>query len=384
MENSPRPPATELAMTARPLAFLCRIAFALTVLFWIVPGTPAHAQQDQLSAAQQQRIRSVLETYMRQQDIKGLSFAVGRNDTVLYAGGMGEARPDTPSTAETIYPIGTVSQQFTAGLILYLQRHGLGPGRGDLTVGDSLTEYFYGITHWREATVGNLLTHTSGIPAFTDSVFYRERLFSDVEVYQILDFIKARELKFQPGQDFEYSDSNYFLLANIVEIALEVFFYDQMRTEIFEQLELSDTSFLHLTPLSRRAQGYREDGPVPEVNHRLLMGSADITSTATDLIKWNRAVMRTDYFGDLARRVMLGQFVSLPNINASYGAGWFVRAGQGWSEYFTIGFFPGFTSINKVYHNTAADDHYYVVILTNRDNAAGIEQAANRVFQIIR
>lgn len=345
-----------------------------------------------LPAGKRQQINAILERFRRNQRIPGLSAAITINGYIVYGEGFGQARPGVKATRDTIYPIGQVTQQFTAGAIMLLQQRGLGMGGGKLSVSDKLTAYFTGVTHWRKASLANLLTHTSGVPALRDSIFYGERIHSQPHVItrrRVLDFIKGRDVLFTPGTQWQYSDSNYFLLANVVEIGLELRYHDYIESEFFELFLMTRSNFLSRQALNQRAYGTIAGKPAAEANPNMLFGSADATSTAMDLQAWSHAVMRTKLFTAKSRGLMFGQYIALPNMIAPYGAGFYVRRGAGWHEYFTIGDIPGFTAINKILHRPGKEPYaissgqdIYVAILTNAGKVKGLDRLATQIAMI--
>ncbi len=345
-----------------------------------------------LPAGKRQQIDALLESFRRAQRIPGLSAAITVNGSIVYGEGFGQARPGVKAARDTIYPIGQVTQQFTAGAIMLLQQRGLGMGGGKLSVSDKLTAYFTGVTHWSQASLANLLTHTSGVPALQDSIFYEERIYSQphiITLRRVLDFIKGRDLLFTPGTQWKYSDSNYFLLANVVEIGLELRYHDYIESEFFELFQMTRSNFLSRQALNQRAYGTIGGKPAAEVNPNMLFGSADATSTAMDLQAWSHAVMRTKLFTAKSRGLMFGQYIALPTMIAPYGAGFYVRRGAGWHEYFTIGNIPGFTAINKILHRPGKDPYaissgqdIYVAILTNAGKVKGLDRLATQIALI--
>ncbi len=336
-----------------------------------------------LSAGQARRIDGVARSLMRANRIKGLSVGVAVDGKVVYARGYGQDRGKRAATKDSIYGIGQITQEFTAGaLLLWQQRRYRNAPR--VTVNDPLTEYFFGVAHWGGAKLSNLLTHTSGMPELTDSIFFTERLYSRVKTDRILDFIKGRDLAFKPGTAFRYSDSNYFLIAQVLEIGLEVYYYDFLQTDIYDQLKMKRSSFLSRQPLRQRAQGYLGVKVAREVNPAMFFGSADATSTVMDLIKWDRGILRSKMFTKLSRDTFFGKFVQVKSMRAWYGAGFFVRPGGAWNEYFTIGHIPGFSGINKILQRTKGGGDVYVVILSNQTKVKGLDRAASAIAHVAR
>lgn len=340
---------------------------------------PAAPYKTALSPAERQQVTAVLEQFRRARRIRGLSAAISVNGKIVYSVGLGFERPGKRATAHSIYAIGQITQQFTAGAILLLQQR----GHGKIKIRQSLNEYFAGVVHWRNASIGHLLAHSSGIPDLRTSVFFRERVYSRVPQSRVLGFIKARSLKFQPGRQFEFSDANYFLLANVIEVALELFYHDYIKSEFYQPLLMKRSGFLRTQPIAWRAAGWLGQRRAQEVNPHIFFGSADATSTAMDLQNWNFGLMRTKLFLPISRRILFTPFVYSANAKAHMGAGFYVRqAAGGWREYFSFGVMPGYTGINKILHQPASGRDVYVTILTNQSAVPGLDPLSTRIARI--
>jgi CubicO group peptidase (beta-lactamase class C family) len=134
---------------------------------------------------------------------------VAQSGKRLFSKGMGLANREhvIPNCTETKFRIGSVSKQFTAAAILLLQE------QNKLSVVDRLGEFISDYPNGDKITIHHLLTHTSGVPNFTNFSEYisMARQFSPPES-TILHF-KHLSLDFNPGERFFYSNSGYVILA---------------------------------------------------------------------------------------------------------------------------------------------------------------------------
>ena len=106
------------------------------------------------------RIEDIISTEMALQRIPGISIAIGSEGDVVYARGFGDrdvANRDAMA-AGTVYPIASISKQFTAAMVLLLAE------RGRLSIDDPINQYFPGLAAWNGVSVQHLLGQTSGIP----------------------------------------------------------------------------------------------------------------------------------------------------------------------------------------------------------------------------
>jgi CubicO group peptidase (beta-lactamase class C family) len=132
-----------------------------------------------------------------------------------------------PAADSTIYQSGSVGKQFTAAAIVTLARE------GRLGLDDSIQRYFpEGPRAWRSITIRQLLTHTSGIPDYTDSTMDYRRDYTEE---QLVALAARLPLNFRPGTTWSYSNTGYALLGFIVRRVSGEFYGDFLR----ERLALS-------------------------------------------------------------------------------------------------------------------------------------------------
>jgi len=191
----------------------------------------------------------------RRQHIPGLSVAVLRGDRVLLARGYGYANVElnAPASDSTVYQSGSLGKQFTAALILQLA------DSGRLGLDDPIRKYFpEGPPGWDSVTVRQLLTHTSGIPDYTDSVVDLRRDYTEDELVRIA---AALTPLFRPGDRWSYSNTGYMLLGVLVHRVTGVFYGDLLRTRIFGPLGMHSARVISEADIvPNRAAGYRMAG----------------------------------------------------------------------------------------------------------------------------
>lgn len=115
--------------------------------------------------------------------------------------------------SNTIFQIGSITKQFTAAVILKLQEE------GKLSVNDKLDKYFPQFKYAGEITIENLLTHTSGIYNYTNDIDEGDSAIvgKPVDKQLALDIMFKHKLDFNPGTQFRYDNSGYYLLGLIIE-----------------------------------------------------------------------------------------------------------------------------------------------------------------------
>jgi CubicO group peptidase (beta-lactamase class C family) len=146
----------------------------------------------------------------------GCSAAVGVKGKVVWTGVRGVADTSTGSaiTTQTVFDIASASKQFTATALLLLV------DAGKLTLNDPLSRYVPELPTWATTvTVGQLMHQTSGIPEYVGLLEAQGFQFSDrtTEDQALQALVSVPNLEFKPGSRFEYSNSNYLLLGEIVQ-----------------------------------------------------------------------------------------------------------------------------------------------------------------------
>ena len=146
---------------------------------------------------------------MQRQNIPGLSLVVVKRGEVVKAEGYGLAniKREIPATAHTVYRIASVSKQFIAAGIMVLVQE------GRLGLGDSVRQYLEGAPPaWNGITIRHLLTHTSGLVREAPG-FDPFKAQSDAST---IGTAYPLPLRFAPGEKWEYSNTGYYVLAEII------------------------------------------------------------------------------------------------------------------------------------------------------------------------
>jgi CubicO group peptidase (beta-lactamase class C family) len=193
----------------------------------------------------------------------------------------------TPSSA---FYVGSLSKQFTAMVVALLAQ------QGTLRLDDDIRKYLPELPSYdKTITIRHLVHHTSGLPEYLPLLARAGRRpdtpFSNQDVLEIV--ARERQLNFEPGEQFAYSNTGYTLLAVIAERAARISFSEFAEARIFSPLNMSDTHF-HSDPtrlINRRAYAYEPSPggglrPGPPVPTRV--GAGGIFTTVEDLARWDR------------------------------------------------------------------------------------------------
>jgi CubicO group peptidase (beta-lactamase class C family) len=200
------------------------------------PSTTAPTTAD-VAAAKARDSQKVLDDAI-EPAAPGCSAAAGANGSVAWSGARGLADTSTGAaiTTRTVFDIASVSKQFTATALLLLV------DAGRLTLGDPVSRYLPELPAWAGTIdVGQLMHQTSGIPEYVGLLEAQGFQIGDrtTEEQALQALIGVSKLQFQPGSQFEYSNSNYLLLGEIVHRITRAPLAQFLAERVFQPLGLA-------------------------------------------------------------------------------------------------------------------------------------------------
>lgn len=290
----------------------------------VLPAAPAHAQTTP------ERIDALVAKYADFGMFNG-SVLAAQNGEVIYEKGFGDAQMEwnVPNSPDTRFRIGSVTKQFTASLILQLVEDGKIDLQG--TINDYLPDYPE--AQGSRVTIHQLLTHTSGIPSYTGLPNFAGEIARDpYEPEEFLDVFSGLELEFEPGSEWRYSNSGYFLLGVIIEKVTGKPYDRVLQERILEPLGLDNTGYDHYADvIERRATGYTRT--VGEYRHAeyldtsLPYAAGMMYSTVEDLYKWDQLLYGKGPFREAKTKELMfaPHAVVGEDSTVHYGYGWAIR-----------------------------------------------------------
>lgn len=192
----------------------------------------------------------------------GAAIIVIQEGRVVHEKGYGLADLKTKERIKprTAFDIASVSKQFTAMAVMMLVE------RGQLNYADTLSKFFPEFqSDARQITLRQLLNHTSGILDYSLVWSESKKLKGNVPRINenVARFLaRQKKLRFPPGQRWEYSNSNYVLLAQIVSKVSGELFPQFVKEHIFQPLGMNDSFVYDKSQAARggRATGYVSQG----------------------------------------------------------------------------------------------------------------------------
>ena len=307
------------------------------------------------------RMEEVVQSYVSSKQFMG-SVLVDQGEKTLLDKGYGYANLEwqIPDSPETKFRLGSVTKQFTAASILLLEE------RGKLKTDDLVKKYMPDApAAWDKITIYNLLTHTSGIPNFTNFPDYHKSEAEPTTPEKLVARFRDKPLDFQPGEKWDYSNSGYVLLGYLLEKISGQSYKDFLQENIFKPLGMNDSGYdSNSAIIPHRASGYSPGPKGPEntgyIDMTIPLSAGGLYSTTHDLLKWEQGL-----FGGKVLSAASLQKMTTPFKN-DYACGLGVRTINGHRLIEHGGGIEGFSTELAYY----PDDKLTVVVLGNLNGGA--------------
>jgi len=285
-------------------------------------------------------------------------------------------------TQHSSFNLASVSKQFTAMGIVILYKN------AKLKYSDKLSQYIPELTHYNDITIEQLLHHTSGLPDYMKlAMQYSDQkdIFTTSKMVSIYKEKKPK-LNFKPGSKFEYSNSGYVLLSEIIERVSGVTFAKFMLQNIFEPLQMKNTQIFNLLSKEEpknRVYGYKNKFWLfggNKLKNDLnvfdgVVGDGAVYSTAYDLYLWDLALKKSTLVPSNIYAPAYVPAVLNNGDKTKYGFGWFLNKDNSVEH---AGGWQGFTSF--IYRNLETEE--LIIILDNSSNILRVNSIGFRFNSI--
>lgn len=266
-------------------------------------------------------------------------------------------------SAKSNFRLASVTKQFTAMSVLQLIE------RGELALDTTINDIFPEFPAYGEAvTIDHLLKHTSGLQDY-------EGMVPDEQTRQVKDkdvlasMMSVDGTYFEVGEKYQYSNSAYAVLTQIIEKVSGKPFRDYLKDNIFDPLDMSNTLAYEngINEVPERAYGYtiEETGVVLTDQNKwsAVLGDGGIYSNLEDLYKWDQSLYTTQLLSQDSLDLAFTNHVNNAGEHIDYGYGWRLETYKGLDIIYHTGSSIGFRNI--LYRIPSRN--FSAVILTNRD-----------------
>lgn len=303
------------------------------------------------------RVDAYLAPLVRTNNFSGVVL-VARNGAPVFQRAYGLAHIEQAALhkSDTRFQIASLSKPFTSAAVLLLVQ------RGQLDLHAPLEKVLPGYPQGSRLTVHHLLTHRSGIPNINDFPEYEQVQANPHTPGQLVAYFKDKPLQFTPGERYDYSNSNYNLLAYVIERVSGMPYARYIEQEITRPLGLHSTGhrdrMADIVP--GLATGYAPHGNVELERAQYLdwstkTGNGSLHSTAGDLARFAQAMHGPRLLSDASRALIYAAH------SANVGYGWFLSEANGKQVHHVNGRSPGWAAHLDHY----VDDGVTVVVLSN-------------------
>jgi D-alanyl-D-alanine carboxypeptidase len=327
------------------------------------------------------KVDAVVNQILSSTKVPSASIAIVKDGRIAYLQAYGLARlsPPMEATPPMQYSIGSISKQFTAAAVLLLAQE------GKLTLDDPVSKYLPQLTRANEVTLRMLLSHTSGYQDFWPEDYVMTSMMVPTTAEHILDVWAKKPLDFDPGTQWQYSNTNYVIAGRIVEQAGGMPLIDLLEKRVFLPLGMndvynSDASRLPATdPTGYERHALGPQRPSPPAGTGWMFAAGELAMPAHDLALWDISVINRSLLAPASYAQMLTPVRLKNGAGTGYGLGVNLGEREGHKTIEHSGEVSGFVSDNLVFPN----DRAAVIVLTNEMATQAARQIADQIAPMI-
>ena len=295
------------------------------------------------------------DAYLQEAGFQG-AVLVGRGDKIVFAKGYGlcdvKAPAEVPIGINTTFEAGSITKQMTAAAVMQLVQ------AGKLATSDKLSKFFPDFEAGEKITIEMLLNMRSGLTDHINSAddFFPKNIYRRIEVKQmacepldeniVLEYLNSAPMLAEPDSTYFYCNTNYYLLARIIEQVSGMSYYEYMQKNIFKRCGMLHTN---LEFQKTDTRGYDYKNRYYSIPASLSLGCGDVNSCVTDLFKWN--VLFTG--GKVVKKKTFRKMID----SESYGYGVYCHEGSI--------FHAGVTNVFNSYDGYYFDGKLSIIVLSN-------------------
>ena len=355
--------------------------FSLLAAVALLPFALSAQTVDTVDPALKNRIDRIATQVLQQTGVPSASVAIVQHGKLVYTHAYGRARlqPPVAATPQMRYSIGSISKQFTAAAILLLQE------QGKLSLDDAVGKYVPGLTRGNDVTIREILSHTSGYQDYWPEDYVMTPMLKPESAQKILDTWAKKPLDFEPGTQWQYSNTNYVIAGAIVEKVSGEKLMDFLGKHIFHPLDMKsvwNSDQDKLTQTDATAYYRHALGPLrvaPKEGRGWMFAAGELAMTAHDLALWDESMLAKSILSSDSYKAMFTEVKLKNGKGTDYGLGVQVMESDGHRVIAHSGEVSGFVSDNEV----LIDDGAAVAVLTNQDAVSAASTIAHLAAPIV-
>ncbi len=365
-------------LTSNPHFF--RRLYALIAGVCLLPAGIASGQNT-LPAAEQTKVDAIAERVLAQTGVPSASVGIVTDGKIAYLKAYGKAQLYPPAAAEPQmrYSIGSISKQFTAAAILILQQ------QGKLSLDDKISKWLPQLTHANEVTLREILSHTSGYQDYYAEDYSMLPMKNPTTADAILNNWGKKPLDFEPGTEWQYSNTNYVIAGKIIEIVSGMPLMKFLQQNIFTPLGMRSVMNSDIHQLEQTdAHGYIRYAlgplrPAPQDGAGWVFAGGELAMPVRDLLLWDISLMNQSLLQPASYKQMFTGVKLKSGEDTHYGLGVEITTRDGHPVISHSGEVSGFTSENMVLPH----DKVAIAVLTNQEAAGAASAIAGKLAALL-
>ncbi len=348
-------------MRSRLLAVTLVPILALTV---VLPAASVAQAIDSLPPDLAARVAAAVTDVIRTTQVPSASVGIVRDGRIVYIQAFGQARlsPPLPARPDMHYAIGSISKQFTVAAVMLLQQE------GKLSIDQPVSTWLPELTRAGDVTLRNLMSHTSGYEDYAPQDYTIPDWTKPSSPQKIVHEWATRPLDFEPGTQYQYSNTNYNIVGLIVEKVAGQPFWQFLESRVLQPVGLRHTIDLDTQHNLLEPTGYFRHalGPLrPALSEApgWYFADGEMAMPVGDLLTWDISVMNQTLLSPASYAEMEAPTKLKDGKTSNYGLGFSLGTVSGHRVVSHGGEVGGFVAANYVF----PDDKIAIVVLTNQE-----------------
>ncbi|HEX8725777.1 MAG TPA: serine hydrolase domain-containing protein [Gemmatimonadaceae bacterium] len=326
------------------------------------------------------RVRGAVTDVMARTHVPSAEVGIVRGGRIVYVQAFGDATlsPKKPATPDMHYAIGSISKQFTVAAVMLLQQE------GKLSIDDPVSKWFPELTRANEVTLRNLMSHTSGYEDYAPQDYTIPEWTKPSSAEKIVHEWATKPLDFDPGTQYQYSNTNFNIVGLIVQKASGQPFWSFLKARVLDPVGLShaidlDTQHDQLEPTGYFRHAFGPLRPALMEAPGWYFADGEMAMPVGDLLTWDISMMNQSLLSPASYAEMESPTRLRDGLYSNYGLGLSIRALDGHRMVTHGGEVGGFVASNTVF----PDDRIAVAVLTNQEASPAAGMIGNALVSLL-
>jgi CubicO group peptidase (beta-lactamase class C family) len=349
----------------------------LPALFLFASAALSHAQ---VSPELRAKIDASATKVLAETGVPSATLGIVLDGKIALTTAYGDARlsPELKASPAMAYPIGSISKQFTATAILLLVQE------GKLSLDDTVSKFFPELTRANEVTIRELLSHTSGYEDYAPQDYTIPLWTKPGNPLDLVHLWAEKPLDFDPGTQWQYSNTNFVLAALIVQKVSGIPFAEFLANRVLAPAGVKDVLNLNTDQARVQPTGYMRNALAPLRPAQLeapgwYFGDGDLAMPVASLLTWDLTLMNRSLLAPASYDAFFADVTLKDGKPTGYGLGVDVGTRNGHRFLEHGGEVGGFVAENLI----LPDDRIAIAVLTNQEASSAASRIARAITPLL-